>query len=80
MHCIVSWDTPGCRVTFAYVKRNKKVKKHSHMKSSLTFPGSTKNTENQMASNITGLDLIGACITGLDLIGARITGLDLIGA
>ncbi|MCB0525987.1 MAG: hypothetical protein R3A50_15735 [Saprospiraceae bacterium] len=50
------------------------------MKSSLTFPGSTKNTENQMASNITGLDLIGACITGLDLIGARITGLDLIGA
>lgn len=50
------------------------------MKSALTLPTATKNTENQMASNITGLDLIGACITGLDLIGAKITGLDLIGA
>ena len=49
------------------------------MKSALTLPTTTKNPENQLSSNITGLDLIGACITGLDLIGARITGLDLIG-
>ena len=50
------------------------------MKSALVLPATTKNTQNTMTSNITGLDLIGACITGLDLIGARITGLDLIGA
>ncbi len=59
------------------------------MKSTLALPTATKIAENQLSSNITGLDLIGACITGLDLIGARtsslvgngdqITGLDLIG-
>jgi len=78
--CLVSWDAPPVEETFAYVKRNKKRKKHSHMKNALALPTTTKNAENQLSSNITGLDLIGAAITGLDLIGARITGLDLIGA
>ncbi|MEO0007644.1 MAG: hypothetical protein RJA20_1840 [Bacteroidota bacterium] len=50
------------------------------MKSALTLPTATKNTNSNLSENITGLDLIGARITGLDLIGARITGLDLIGA
>ena len=50
------------------------------MKSALTLPTTIKQAENQLSSNITGLDLIGARITGLDLIGACITGLDLIGA
>ena len=76
----MSWVRPGLRETFAYVNRNKKRKKYNHMKSAFTLPTTTKNTESQMTSNITGLDLIGARITGLDLIGARITGLDLIGA
>lgn len=48
------------------------------MKYSLALPTTTKIAENQLTSNITGLDLIGARITGLDLIGAKITGLDLI--
>jgi hypothetical protein len=81
--CFVSWVTPFPAMTFACVNRNNKRKKHSHMKSAFTLPSSSKNTENQVFSNITnitGLDLIGARITGLDLIGARITGLDLIGA
>lgn len=50
------------------------------MKSTCTIPSAPKGPENQLSSNITGLDLIGARITGLDLIGACITGLDLIGA
>jgi hypothetical protein len=49
------------------------------MKSAFTLPTTTKNTEHQV-SNITGLDLIGACITGLDLIGARSAGLDTLSA
>jgi uncharacterized protein YjbI with pentapeptide repeats len=49
------------------------------MKSALIHPTTSHQKANQGPSNITGLDLIGACITGLDLIGAKITGLDLIG-
>jgi hypothetical protein len=49
------------------------------MKSARILPTTTNQLENQGPSNITGLDLIGACITGLDMIGDGITGLDLIG-